>query len=302
MASDTQSPSGDSTARLIQLFAVEPSGPVPLAVPAGARAFPDLYHDVELGVYSALRTFDHHNFLALDGHLDRTEQSMALLGWRYELDRERLCRALDAVCRAFPAPEMRVRFDVLAAPGLALGTTSRELIALQAFEPPAPALYETGVRAALAEPTLSRENPLAKTAGFAARRPALALDATETNRPYEYLLTTPDGRILEGSGTNFYGVRDGVLRTAGEGVLEGITRRIILAQATALGVPVSYEPVAVSELALLDEAALSGSSRALLPVVQIDEVVIGDGRPGPVSRRLLAAYQAYLQANIRPAI
>ncbi len=302
MASNLTNGPGDSTETLLQLFAVESSGPVSLPVPDGVRAFPDLYGGLDLGVYSALRTFDHHNFLALEGHLDRTEQSMALLGWAYELDRERLCRALDAVCRAFPAPEMRVRFDILAAPATALGTTSRELIALQSFEPPPPSLYETGVRVALADPNLSRENPLAKTAGFAARRPALAMDAATSERPYEYLLTTPDGRILEGSGTNFYGIRDGVLQTAGEGVLEGITRRIVLEQAAALGITVSLEPVAVADIGLLDEAALSGSSRALLPVVQIGDQVIGDGRPGPISLSLLQAYQRYLRDNIRPAV
>ncbi len=302
MASNPASGPGNSPATLFQLFAVEPSGPVSLPLPPGAGALTDLYGEVELGVYSALRTFDHHSFLALDGHLDRTEQSMSLLGWEYELDRERLCRALDAVCRAFPAPEMRVRFDVLAAPATVLGTTSRELIALQSFEPPPPALYETGVRVALADPDLTRENPLAKTAGFAARRPPLAMDAASSERPYEYLLTTADGRILEGSGTNFYGVRDGVLQTAGDGVLEGITRRIILEQGVALGIPVSYEPVAISEIGLLDEAALSGSSRALLPVVQVGDQVIGNGRPGPVSLSLLQAYQRYLRDNIRPAV
>lgn len=302
MASNAVQPAGDSTAKLIQLFAVEPSGPVSLPVPPDARSFPDLYRNVELGVYSALRTFDHYNFLALDEHLDRTERSMSLLGWNYDLDRQRLCRALDTVCRAFPAQEMRVRFDVLAAPASALGSKSRELIALQAFAPPPQSLYETGVKVALADPALSRENPRAKTADFAARRPALAMDATSVERPYEYLLTTADGRILEGSGTNFYGVVDGILRTAGEGVLEGITRRIILEQAEQLDIPVSFEPVMVHELGVLDEAALSGSSRAILPVVQIGDQMIGDGRPGPVTLRLLQAYQRYLRDHIRPAV
>ena len=195
-----------------------------------------------------------------------------------------------------------MRFDILAAPAGALGSKSRELIALQAFAPPPQSLYETGVKVALADPALSRENPRAKTADFAARRPALAMDATSVERPYEYLLTTADGRILEGSGTNFYGVVDGILRTAGEGVLEGITRRIILEQAEQLDIPVSFEPVMVHELGVLDEAALSGSSRAMLPVVQIGDQMIGDGRPGPVTLRLLQAYQRYLRDHIRPAV
>ena len=216
-----------------QLFAVEDAGPRPLPVPEGATQFADLTRGLPLGVYDALRTFDHNKFLYLNRHLARTERSMALLGWQYRLDRSRLLRALHGVVTASEWPEMRVRIDVLAAPAEALGTTSRELIALQPFAPPPPELYEQGVAVDFAR-DLSRANPLAKTADFAAQRPGTAgLAALESGPsavgradapPYEYLLLAPAGRILEGTGTNFWAVRDGVVYTAGEGVLEGITR------------------------------------------------------------------------------
>lgn len=298
--SRTQPSEGSS--EQLRLYAVEPSGPVRLPLPAGAQTFADLYQDVELGVYSALRTFEHHKFLELDGHLDRTEQSMELLGWAYEWDRQRFREALDTVCRAFPAPEMRVRFDILAAPANRLGTGSRELIALLAFEPPPESLYQTGVAVALAEPELQRANPLAKTADFAARRPPINFGVPDGAQPYEYLLTTADGRILEGTGTNFYAVREGVMYTAGEGVLEGITRRIILELAKELGIPVRLEALHVADIATLNEAALSGSSRAVLPVVRIEDHVISDGRPGPITEQLLVAYREYLSRHIRPAV
>ena len=65
------------------------------------------------GVYSALRTFGHERFLELEAHLERTQQSMAGLGWKKELDRRALRSALDRIVRAAPGRESRVRFDVL---------------------------------------------------------------------------------------------------------------------------------------------------------------------------------------------
>ena len=120
--------------------------------------------------------------------------------------------------------------------------------------------------------------------------------------PYEYLLLNPDRRILEGTGTNFWAVRDGTVYTAGEGVLEGITREIILKLLPELGIPARLKSVGVDDIPSLEEAALSGSSRAFVPVVSIAGQPVGDGRPGPVSRRILIAYNAFVSENIRTAI
>ncbi len=299
-----------------QLYAIEDAGPRVLPVPDDAVQFIDLYRGLPLGVYDALRTFEHHKFLYLNRHLARTERSMALLGWTYRLDRARLLRALHAVVTAAAWPEMRVRLDILAGPAEALGTTSRELIALQPFTPPLPELYERGVAVAFAA-GLARERPQAKTADFAARRPPTAglrqieesgqlaasgEQSAVNSEPYEYLLLDSAGRILEGTGTNFWAVRDGVVYTAGEGVLEGITREILLQLIGELGIPLRLEAVGAADIAVLDEAALSGSSRALLPVVSIAGQLIGDGRPGPVTRRILAAYNAFVAESVRIAI
>lgn len=284
----------------LQLFAVTEDGPRPLPVPADATSFEDLYQGLALGVYSALRTFDHNKFLHLEAHLARTQRSMALLGWTYELNEAQLRRALHEVCTAFPAPEMRVRFDVLAQPATALGSESRVLIALQPFEPLPDRYYEEGVGVALA-PALARTRPLAKTADFAQTRHD-ALPVARTQETYEYLLLSESGALLEGTGTNFWAVRDGVVWTAGEGVLAGVTRGIILALLRELEIPVRLEAVPVSEVDTLDEAALSGSSRAFLPVVRISGHVIGDGRPGPISRRVLQSYNAYVARTIETAV
>jgi branched-subunit amino acid aminotransferase/4-amino-4-deoxychorismate lyase len=84
--------------------------------------------------------------------------------------------------------------------------------------------------------------------------------------------------------------------------LEGIAQRIVLEQARALGIPVRLEAVHLSDIEKLDEAALSSSSRALVPIVKIGEQVVGNGRPGPITAQILKAYRAFLAREIRYAV
>jgi len=283
-----------------QLFAVTKSGLQRLETPAGAAAFEELYQGLALGVYSALRTFSHNKFLDLDGHLARMKRSMALLGQDNGFDEGALRQGLHEAATAFPGSEARARLDLLSQPAMELGSDSRMLIALTPFAVPPERLYEEGVAVDIA-PELSRKQPLAKTADFAARRRAYVSDHQHDD-VQDFLMLDESGHILEGTGSNFYGVRDGVFYTAGEGVLEGITRSIILSRLPELGIPLRLEAVGQDELADLDEAAISSSSRALLPVIRVGSQQIGDGRPGPVCRRVLLAYNEFVASNIKLAI
>ncbi|MEM7533415.1 MAG: aminotransferase class IV [Chloroflexota bacterium] len=281
-----------------QLFAVTTNRPQPLAIPKDTTDLNPIYETLSLGVYSSLRTFDHNKFLWLDDHLTRTVSSMRRLGWTYEWDETKVRHALHEVCTASPAPEMKARIDILTEPAHTLGTDSRVLIGLTPFTPLPAEMYETGVNVAIAQ-GLHRDDPLSKTADFVVARKGYIVDTKET---YEQLLLDGEDRILEGLSSNFYGVMDGVLYTAGEGVLEGITRKIILDLATQLGIRVTLAAPHVDDIPRLTEAAISSSSRALLPVVTVNSHPIGNGRPGPICQQILAAYDAFVASEIKTAI
>jgi branched-chain amino acid aminotransferase len=286
----------------VQFFAVTADAAVPLPVPAGVQTIHDLFDHLSLGVYTSLCTFEHNKFLYLGAHLDRLQNSVALMGWDYPLNRQLLRQVIHKVCTAYPQDNSRVRLDVLAEPppvppGL---KSSRLTIALSPFPPYPPEIYTQGVEVGLVD-HLRRERPLIKDARFVLeRRPY------QSDKYHEQLLVDDDGRILEGMTSNFYGIRDGVLYTAGEGVLEGIGRRIVLQQAKALGIPVQLDPVHINDIGRLDEAALSSASRALVPIVKIDGQVVGNGRPGgrpgPITLQILQAYRTFMAREIRPAI
>lgn len=284
-----------------QLYVLTAAGPQPLPIRPGATDFTVLYHGLALGVYSVIRTFGHNRFFQLEHHLARTVRSMRLLGWDYQLDEERLRRAIHELCTAYPSPEMRVRIDILAEPATAFGSTSRELIALMPFTPPSAMLYAKGIVVGYAT-GLHRTNPLAKTADFAEARKQASTHDSGVSGFYEHLLTNDQGQILEATSANFYAVRDGVIYTAGEGVLEGVTRRILLDLVAAQGIPLRLQAIHVDEVPTLDEALISSSSRGIMPIVQIGDQTIANGIPGPLTKKLIAAYNGHVEAHLQTAI
>ena len=102
----------------------------------------------------------------------------------------------------------------------------------------------------------------------------------------------PSEELLEGLSSNFWGVVNGTVCTAEDGVLLGITRTLVLDEARAAGFAVQLRPVRRDALGTLDEAFLTSSTRGVMPVVAIDEVSVGCGAPGPVTARLHERYEA----------
>lgn len=107
------------------------------------------------------------------------------------------------------------------------------------------------------------------------------------------LLVDAAGNVVEGPGFNVFCVKDGVLATPDEGMLEGISRRTVIEMAVALGLPLQARRVAADELRGADEVFLSTSGGGVLPVSRVDESTIGDGAPGTITRKLIETYWAW---------
>jgi branched-subunit amino acid aminotransferase/4-amino-4-deoxychorismate lyase len=281
----------------VQLFAVTPAGARPLEVPGGAVSAHDVFDGLPLGVYSALRTFEHERFLALEMHFARTDRSLELLGWSERLDRPALARALDEVVGAFAEPEAFVRFDVLADAPAVLGTRERTLLALSPYTPVPAAYLRDGV--AVRVSSLRRGRPLIKLASFVLERRPYPLGRQEA---YEHLIVDGERRILEGTSSNFLAVRGGRLHMSGDDALQGVTQRIVADLAGGIGLECVREPLRCAELGEVDEAFLTSSSRGLVPVVAVEGERIGTGAPGPWTRRLTEAYYEHARTHARRAI
>ena len=113
------------------------------------------------------------------------------------------------------------------------------------------------------------------------------------------MLLDTDGNVSEGIGYNVFIVRDGVILTAPDDViLQGISRRTIIEVAQGLDMPVIEERFQPYDVYNADEVFFSGTSPRIYPVGMVDFRPIGDGTPGPVTRRLLAAHSELVGVDI----
>jgi len=106
-----------------------------------------------------------------------------------------------------------------------------------------------------------------------------------------------DGEALEGTATSLFLVRDGGLVTPPKGphLLPGVTRDLVLELAQAHGIPWAEAAIPVAQLGSADEIWLTSSTREVAPVTRLDGRPVGDGRPGPLWRRMHALFRACRQ-------
>jgi branched-chain amino acid aminotransferase len=123
----------------------------------------------------------------------------------------------------------------------------------------------------------------------------------EANRAgvLEAIMLNNQGYVAEGSGDNIFIVRRGKLLTPPTyvGALEGITRRVVMELAAARNMPVREEPFTRHDLYTATECFLTGTAAEVIPVVKVDERIIGDGYPGPISRQLIADFKKLTQTT-----
>ena len=113
------------------------------------------------------------------------------------------------------------------------------------------------------------------------------------------VLLDQDGNIAENVGGNFMIVTGGAIRTPGDqSILQGISRMTVFDLAEQLGIPIVEEDLQPYDAYTADEAFLTNSIYQLLPVATIDGRSIGDETPGPVSKKLLAAWSELVGVDI----
>ena len=113
-----------------------------------------------------------------------------------------------------------------------------------------------------------------------------------------------DGRVTEGTSTNAWIVTADnlvVTRAADHAILNGVTRLAVLDIIEREGYRLAERPFSLPEAKTAREAFLTSTTVDLLPVVRIDGRPVADGRPGPLGRKLQAAYQAYVATAADPA-
>ncbi|RLB87748.1 MAG: branched-chain amino acid aminotransferase, partial [Deltaproteobacteria bacterium] len=135
-----------------------------------------------------------------------------------------------------------------------------------------------------------REVPEAKVTSYI--QAALALKAAKKQNAVEVIYVNRKNEALEGTTSNLFAFFKDRLVTPDQGVLKGITRKLILSLGHQL-FKVEEKPLKLEELFRADEVFITGTNKGVVPVIQIDEQMIGRGTPGKNTKRILQALEQH---------
>jgi branched-chain amino acid aminotransferase len=177
-------------------------------------------------------------------------------------------------------------------PGLAVDPLA--VVIVQRLKGPPARAYAEGVKVAVAGVRRAAPEAVDPSVKSGARLPhVLALKQARDEGAHEALLLDDRGFVTEGASSNVFAVAGGRLRTPplAAGILEGVTRGLVLRLAAAEAVPVDEVALEPHDLERADEVFLTSTAREILPVVAVGARTVGAGRPGPVTHHLHRAFR-----------
>lgn len=268
------------------------------SVPALDRGL--LYGD---GVFEVLRAYDGAAF-ALDAHLDRLSASAQRIGMVLPVPLSQLRVEVTEALATAGLTDAHVRVLVTRGAG-DLGVApahthdATRMVVVTPLASSSRNTYAQGIRAIVARaPWLAAPGPTAgaKTLNYLAN--IVWAREAQSRGAGEALIVGHDDALLEGATSNVFLVCDGALTTPplDAGILGGITRATVLSVASSVGVVARECALTLADLLRADEVFVTSSVRELVPVVRVDDRVVGDGSPGAVTRALHRAYRALTPA------
>ncbi len=259
------------------------------------------------GCFETMRAYGGRIF-RLDAHLDRLFGSAQFLGTPLPEPRAALRRRLVAALARSGLREAVVRIALLPQPannarrgGPQPGSISHPSIVVQPAALPPAAAYRTGIRLAVIP---SRKFPVSvidPRAKYSARLGSvLAVQDAQLRGVEEALFLDPEGGVTESTASNFGIVAGGEVLTppCWLGLLAGITRDVLFELAKQLAVPAREVPLTRHDVYNAEEAFLLSTLKEVLPVTVIDGRRIGNGRPGPLTRKLGLAFRALVRREL----
>lgn len=260
------------------------------------------------GLFESFRLYAGKPF-DLEGHLARLNRELELLGFSWQAEVVEIGQILrELVTRNDrEAEDSRARLvvsrGVLAAERPTLpelqAVTPTVCVSLDALPTDLAEWQSKGIPAAVMKPAFARGNfPQLKTLNYLSSQMALRFAATSNCQ--EAILVDRQGLVLEGATSNVFLVNDGRLLTPPVrlGILAGRTRAVVMDAAHSLGYTCEEAASNRRDLATADEVFVTSSVREILPVIKIDNSLVGEGQPGPITRAIQAKYRQVVQETL----
>ena len=257
------------------------------------------------GLFETMHSYNGRVF-CLDRHLDRLMKSAKTLGIADGLDIAALEAGITDTLKANGLADARIRLTVTAGEGeRAIGLTESGklttiIVAEELVQSPLD-VQSKGLRASIVSIRRNSKSPLCrmKTLGYLenilARAEAAGVGCDEA------ILLNEEGLVAECSGSNIFIVERGRLVTPpiGAGILEGVTREVVIELACGHDILVAEENISVDRLLGADEVFVTNSIIELAPVTSIDGRLVGAGMPGKTAVGLARAYRKLALADLR---
>jgi branched-chain amino acid aminotransferase len=255
-----------------------------------------------LGVFEGIRAYECHNgrtaaFRLID-HINRMYSSAQIAQINMPFSKDEMRKAIFDLLIVNRLNEAYIRPIAFIGDG-AMGVHPRNnpiRVAIAAYPWGAYLGDEAvtkGIRAKIASYTRMHVNTFmtkAKISGNYVNSVMAKMEATSLGFDEALMLDT-EGYVSEGSGENIFIVRNGILKTPSlTSILEGITRNSVIELALDERLQVVTERFTRDELYISDEAFLTGTAAEITPIREVDGRAIGDGVPGPITKRLQARF------------
>ena len=253
-----------------------------------------------LGVFEGVRAYSTRkgpSIFRLDDHTDRLFKSAETVNMEIPYSKKVLNEAHQMVIKANNLKEAYIRpMCFYGSEGMGLRADNLKVHAMvAAWEWPSymePEARTKGIKVKLSSFNRQVKNPVsnAKVNGNYVHS-IVALNEALENGFDEALMLDADGYVAEGSGENFFIVKEGVLYSPDlDSCLDGITRRTILELAEELGISYEIKKLTVEDVLEADESFFSGTAAEVVPINSLDGNTIGSGDRGPVTERLQSIY------------
>ncbi|MBK8050014.1 MAG: aminotransferase class IV [Anaerolineales bacterium] len=246
------------------------------------------------GVFEVLRTYGVQPF-RLREHLERLHRSAAQIDLEMPWGIGELERIVQATLAQNDAGNVTIRIIVTggeSANGLLPEGKASLLVMTAPVRVISAETYHNG--ASLISVELQRFMPTVKSLNYVTA--IMGQQRAKRAGAIEALYRAADGTVDECTTSNVFVFRGDELVTADAGILPGITRGFALEIAADLH-PIRYRSICYDELREVDEMFITSTTKEILPIVRVDDIVIGSGHPGLRTQRLLATFRAGVQAK-----
>jgi branched-chain amino acid aminotransferase len=257
------------------------------------------------GLFETMRAYQGHIF-RLDHHLTRLRYSAESIGLANSLTAFDLKAACTKTLEANKLKDARLRLTVSAGegdmkPDPDTCSNPTVLVTAQNIVPLPPEKYESGFKAALSSLRRNSQSPLSRLKSTCYMENILARMATRATGYDEAILLNEQGYLAEGSTTNIFLASNGELITPflESGVLPGITREAVVEIARAANIKTMERHVELKELIEAEEAFITNSILELMPLTWFNGKPIGTGKPGQLTRKLIASYRKLVDEAVK---